>query len=311
MQKQVLLKENDGFYGIWYPNSKRESHCGMILMIGDSSDGRMVCAGVKWAHGQGLHALSLSPEKKDLGRHNYPLESVGKAIEFLRTQGCEKIGICGVSATGITVLLAASYYSDISLTIAMTPADFVMEGYYRDGADGVHERPGDHESSVSWEGKPLPYLPYAYRHPEYWKKIKEESKAGGDLIAARKMFDESERRHPVTEEETIKIERIHGKMVCIGAEDDVLWDTCKYIRRMQRRLERLPHNCDFEALTYEHGTHFIFPESMLKRIFPIGSGLLMGFIFKAAREYPKECKETRLDIDRRLVRIISEWSNKI
>ncbi|WP_432893643.1 acyl-CoA thioester hydrolase/BAAT C-terminal domain-containing protein, partial [Treponema putidum] len=87
---------------------------------------------------------------------------MGKAIEFLRTQGCEKIGICGVSATGITVLLAASYYSDIRLTIAMTPADFVMEGYYRDGADGVHERPGDHESSVSWEGKPLPYLPYAY-----------------------------------------------------------------------------------------------------------------------------------------------------
>ncbi|MGI5084468.1 acyl-CoA thioester hydrolase/BAAT C-terminal domain-containing protein, partial [Treponema putidum] len=148
------------------------------------------------------------------------------------------------------------------------------------------------------------------RHPEYWKKIKEESKAGGDLIAARKMFEESERRHPVTEEETIKIERIHGKVVCIGAEDDVLWDTCKYIQRMQRRLERLPHNCDFEALTYEHGTHFVFPESMLKRIFPIGSGLLLRLMFKAAREYPKECKETRLDIDRRLMRIISKWSNE-
>ena len=43
MKKRLLSMKADGFYGIWYPNSKRESHCGMILMLGDSSDGRMVC----------------------------------------------------------------------------------------------------------------------------------------------------------------------------------------------------------------------------------------------------------------------------
>lgn len=36
-------------------------------------------------------------------------------------------------------------------------------------------------------------------------------------------FDESERRHPVQEEEKIKVENIQGKVLCIGAEDDVLW----------------------------------------------------------------------------------------
>ena len=54
----------------------------------------------------------------------------------------------------------------------------LMEGFYRDGKDGMTERPGDNESTVTWQGRPLPYLPYAYRHPEYWKKIQEESKAG-------------------------------------------------------------------------------------------------------------------------------------
>ena len=79
-------------------------------------------------------------------------------------------------------LVAASYYPDITLTIAMSPSDFVIEGFYRDGKDGMTERPGDNESSVSWQGKPIPYLPYAYRHPEYWQKIQEESKAGGDMM---------------------------------------------------------------------------------------------------------------------------------
>lgn len=39
----------------------------------------------------------------------------------------------------------------------------------------------------------------------------------------------------------------------------MLWDTCKYIRRMTRRLETLPHECEVETLIYEHGTHFVFP----------------------------------------------------
>ena len=160
---------------------------------------------------------------------------------------------------------------------------------------------------MSWHGEPLPYLPYAYRHPEYWQKIREESKAGGDFIASRKMFDESERRHPLQEEEKIKVERIRGKIICIGAEDDVLWDTCKYIRRMEARLAGLPHECNFEKWLYAHGTHFAFPESMLKKMLPVGSSLLVRTMFRAGKEHPKECKATRVDIDNRLRKALYNW----
>ena len=204
-------------------------------------------------------------------------------------------------------LVAASYYPQISLTVAISPPDFIMEGFYQDGRDGMRERPGNNESSVSWEGKPLPYLPYAYRHPEYWQKIKEESKEGKDMIASRSMFDESERRHPLQEEEKIRVEKIQGKILCIGAEDDVLWDTCKYIRRMEERLNDRPHSCRFKALLYEHGTHFAFPESMLRIMLPVGGSLLVGAAFRAGREYPKECRETRRDIDRKLRMVIRKW----
>ena len=276
-------------------------------MLGDSSEDRMAKMGAKWLNLQGIHVMAMSPDKKDYGHHNYPLERFGKAITFMKAQGCEKFGVVGASTTGMLALLAASYYPELSLTVAISPSDFVMEGFYRDGKDGMTERPGDNESSVSWQGKPLPYLPYAYRHPEYWQKIQEESKAGGDKVASRKMFDESEKRHPIQENERIKVENIHGKIIFIGAEDDVLWDTCKYIRRMEKRLGSLPHNSTFESWLYEHGTHFAFPQSMLKMMLPVGSGLLVSFMFKAGKEHPKECRETRIDIDRKLKKALTEW----
>ena len=306
MKGRVFRIESDGFNGAWYP-APEQSRRGIILMLGDSAEDRMAAFGAKWLNRQGIHVMAMSPEKKDYGHHNYPLERFGLAIEYMKAQGCEKLGVVGASTTGMMALLAAAHYPELSLTIAISPPDFVMEGFYQDGKDGMHERPGDNESTVTWQGKPLPYLPYAYRHPEYWQRIQADSRAGGDKIASRKMFDESERRHPLWEEEKIKVENIHGRILFIGAEDDVLWDTCKYIRRMEERLAERPHDCVAESWLYEHGTHFTFPESLLKMILPVGSALLVSFMFKAGREYPKECRQTRIDIDRRLQKVLAEW----
>lgn len=306
MKKQGFNVETDGFHGVWFPNSAPSTR-GIILMLGDSADDHMAKCGAQWLHRQGCHVMGMSPAKKDYGHHNCPLERFGKATAFMKLQGCEKIGVVGASTTGMLALVAASFFPAITLTVAASPSDFVMEGFYRDGKDGVTERPGDGESSVSWQGEPLPYLPYVYRHPEYWQKLVEEARSRGDKMAARSMFDESERRHPLREEEKIKVERIKGTVICIGAEDDALWDTCHYIRRMEERLAALPHDCHFEAWCYEHGTHFAFPESMLKMMLPVGSGLLVSTMFHAGKEHPKECRQTRLDIDARLQAALAAW----
>ena len=107
----------------------------------------------------------------------------------------------------------------------------------------------------------------------------------------------------------IKIEKIHGTLLLIGAEDDVLWDTAKYIRRMELRMKERPHTCRLESVIYEHGTHFVFPESMLKAMLPIGSGIFMKLAFQAARKYPKECQTARLDIDQRVKNAVAEWKS--
>ena len=137
--------------------------------------------------------------------------------------------------------------------------------------------------------------------------IQAEAKAGGDMVASRELFEESERLHPVREEEKIKVENIRGRILFVGAEDDVLWDTCKYIRRMDERLQAASHESEYEMALYPHGTHFVFPEGMLRQMLPVGSGLLMRAVFRAGRQYPKECRETRLDIDARVTRLLQNW----
>lgn len=276
-------------------------------MLGDAVDDRMAISGAKWFQKLGCNVLAMSPAKKDYGHHNYPLERFEAAIQYLKTQENNKIGIVGASTTGMLALVAASYYHDITLTIAITPSDFVMEGFYQDRLDGAHERPGINESSVSYKGKPLPYLPYAYRHPIYWQMIKKESKESGNFIASREMFYESERLHPVSEEEKIKVENIKGSIIFVGAEDDVLWDTCKYIKRMEKRLEIYAHDSQYQALLYKYGTHFVFPQTMLESIIPLVSGLLIRFAFKSGRQNSSECKKTRMDIDAKLSEAIAKW----
>jgi acetyl esterase/lipase len=252
--------------------------------------------------------MTMSPKKKDYGHHNYPFERIETAITFLKKEGYRKIGIAGLSTTGMVALAAASLIHDITLTIALSPSDFIMEGFYQDNKDGMHERPGDNESTLTWRGKPLPYLPYAYRHPDYWKKIEADSKKYGDMVVSRPMFDESEEKHPLKEEEKIKVENIRGHIVFAGAEDDVLWDTCRYIRRMMERLEDKKHSCTYEAVLRKHGTHFVLPEGMMKKLAP--KWLIDFFVvwaFKEAKGFKKECRETRIAIDQCIANAIARW----
>ena len=298
--------ETEGFYGAYW-KCKEETDCGIIAMLGDDPEDYMARSAVKWLLKKGVNVMTMSPGKKDYGHHNYPLERVETAIGWMKAHGNRKIGIAGASTTGTLALTVAAYFPDITLTIAMTPSDFIWQGFMQGDKDGCKEWPIEGESLFSYRGKPLPYMPFVYQHPKYWQVVQEESKHAGDMLNSRKLFDDSEAAHPLREEEMIPVENIKGKLLAIGAEDDGLWDAAKYVRRMEKRLAQKPHDCEVEAVTYQHGTHFVFPESMIKTMLPIGSGLFVKLAFHAAREYPKECKATREDIDRRVSKALEEW----
>ena len=301
--------ETDGFYGAYWA-CKDDSACALIAMLGDDPEDYMARSAAKWLLRQGVHVMTMSPGKKDYGHHNYPLERVEAAIAWLKEHGIRRIGIAGASTTGTLALTAASFFPELTLTIAMTPSDFVWQGFMQGNKDGCKEWPIEGESLFSYRGRPLPYMPFCYQHPQYWQVVAEETKRTGSMIASRKLFDDSEAAHPITEAEFIKVENIRGKLLLVGAEDDLLWDTAKYIRRMEKRLAERQGCCETETAVYVHGTHFVFPEGMLRTMLPVGSALFVRLAFPNAKPYAKECRQTRLDIDRRLRAALHVWREK-
>ena len=306
MEKLFFDTEKDGFYGTYYINPK-ESRCAMVGLFGDDLNDYMAKCGAKWLHKNGVNVLCMSPGKKDYSHVNYPLERIETAIQWLKNNGNKKIGIVGMSTTGMDALVAASFFSDITLTFALTPSDFIWQGFEQGNKDGCKEWPIPGASTLSWKGQPLAYMPFVYEHPIYWQKVEEETKGSGDIERSTCLFIDSEKAREHTEEEMIKVENIKGKLIMVGADDDSFWEAGKYVRRMDKRLKERPHECDYEALTYEHGTHFVLPETMLRKALPVGLKFVMKFIFKAAKDYPKECEQTRKDIDRRLSTALKQW----
>ena len=306
MKKHFFSNEKDGFYGTYYENPKG-ANCAMIGLFGDDPNDFMAKCGAKWLHKNGVNVMCMSPDVKNYGHVNFPLERIETAIKWLKSHGNKKIGIMGMSTAGMDSLVAASYFPDITLTFGLTPIDFVWQGFEQGEKDGCKEWPIPDASTLSWQGKPLAYMPFVYAHPEYYHKIEEETKGSGDITRSTHLFIDSEKAREHTEEEMIKVENIKGKLIMVGADDDSFWEAGKYVRRMDKRLKERPHECDYEALTYEHGTHFVLPETMLRKALPVGLKFVMKFIFKAAKDYPKECEQTRKDIDRRLSAALKQW----
>ena len=137
----------------------------------------------------------------------------------------------------------------------------------------------------------------------------EETKGSGNMLVARKVFYKTEEETPLTNDVLILVENICGQLLLIGCEDDCLWPTDRYIRHIDQRLKNQEHSCKYDALIYEYGTHYAFPESMLKQIIPVFSNFLIGRVFLSARQHPKECRVTREDTDRRMKNAIKEWKD--
>ena len=135
MKKRHFDVESDGFYGAYW-KCKTGSDCAMIAMIGDDPEDYLARTSVKWLHKLGVNVMTMSPAKKDYGHHNYPLERIEKAISWLKIHGNQKIGIVGASTTGTLALTAASYFKDITLTIGLTPSDFIWQGFMQGKRDG-------------------------------------------------------------------------------------------------------------------------------------------------------------------------------
>ncbi|MDO4364889.1 MAG: acyl-CoA thioester hydrolase, partial [Clostridia bacterium] len=151
--------EKDGFYGAYW-ECHIPSDSVIITMLGDDPEDYMAKSAVKWLMRLGVNVLTMSPGKKDYSYHNYPIERIEAAVNRAKTHGIRKFGIAGASTTGTLALTAASLIPDITLTIAMTPSDFVWQGFMQGNRDGCKEWPIEGESLFTFRDKALPYMPF-------------------------------------------------------------------------------------------------------------------------------------------------------
>lgn len=96
MKKIRFEIQTHGFHGVYWENPMK-TKAGLILMLGDDAEDHMAKSGVKWAHKKGVNVMTMSPGKKNYGHHNYPLERIGTAIQWMKRHGNSKIGIAGAS----------------------------------------------------------------------------------------------------------------------------------------------------------------------------------------------------------------------
>lgn len=192
MKHVHLDDEKYGFYGAYWKN-KNNVKCAIIAMLGDDCEDYLARCSVKYLLKQNVNVLTMSVGKKNYSYHNCPLERIEKAIAYLKAKENTKIGIVGVSTTGTLALTATSLFDSISLTIALSPSDFICQGFEQGKKDNCKEWPIEGESLFTYQGKMLLYMPFAYMHPDYWNLIKEESKISGDMINSKKLFSDSEK----------------------------------------------------------------------------------------------------------------------
>lgn len=196
MKKQFFSNEKDGFYGTYYENPKG-ANCAMIGLFGDDPNDFMAKCGAKWLHKNGVNVMCMSPDVKNYSHVNFPLERIETATKWLKSHGNKKIGIMGMSTAGMDSLVAASYFPDITLTFGLTPSDFVWQGFEQGEKDGCKEWPIPDASTLSWQGKPLAYMPFVYAHPEYYHKIEEETKGSGDITRSTHLLSTLKRQENI------------------------------------------------------------------------------------------------------------------
>jgi hypothetical protein len=200
------------------------SSTGVLVLAGSS--GRVDIDRARLLAKHGALALALQwfgGPSQCPGVCEIPLETFTTAIDWLVERGSQRIGIVGLSKGAEAALLVAVRDIRVDAVVAISPSSVVWAnvgpGY--DGADYPYR------SSWSWEGRPLPFVPY----DEAWAPP-----AGQQPVSFRPLYEASLRAHPeAAAAAAIPIERARGDVLLIAGGDDALWPSAAFAETLVAR----------------------------------------------------------------------------
>ena len=300
-----------GFRGLWWENPNTRTYRTMIVIMGDSADDVMDRGAVRWLtkyHRMNVLTVAVNTDEgDDTGVHSWPLDRIEAAVRWLIDEKqMDKVGIMGISMQATLALAAASLIPELSLVIAFSPADYVPWGFHQGqlGRYRKAEWPSG-GSAFSWKGQDLPYLPSVKEGEEYWKAFLSEKKKHHETHTYA-FFEEAEKKEKIRNEVFIPVEKICGRIIFVAAEDDSMWPSAAYVRRMYGRLQKKGFRHGFEAFLYTYGTHLLVPERLLYSAIPVGGGLMQR-MFRSGKKHPSECRAAREELEEKFSTVFDEW----
>ncbi len=159
---------------------------------------------------------------------NLPLEPLRDARDWIRARDDldgEHIGVWGVSKGGEFALAGASRIEGFSAIVAYVPSDVIWEGW---GLGRGQPSP----SSFSWEGEPLPFVPYLGMGAEFAKGERDQP------VKIRLAHDAGRLANPDrVAEARIEVELIDEPVMLIGGDADTTWDSGDMVRNIKERRD--------------------------------------------------------------------------
>jgi pimeloyl-ACP methyl ester carboxylesterase len=172
---------------------------------------------------------------------NTPIETLSVARAWLQTRNevdVERVGLYGVSKGAEFSLVGATRYPWIKSVVAVVPTDVVWEGYPTPPRTGQ-------ESTWSFDGKPLPYIPLFDIDPKKFYNNTER-------------YELSRVANPVlAEAAVIPIEKSDAKFLLLGGDRDEVWASGKMTRSLVKRLKQFGKGRNVQGVTYPLAGHMI------------------------------------------------------
>jgi pimeloyl-ACP methyl ester carboxylesterase len=175
---------------------------------------------------RGLHWLVDRPETKSVG---------GRVALVGASRGAE-----------LALLVAATFPDLVGPVVAYTPSSVVWQGI------DLTLQPGETRSSWTFQGKPLPYVPF----PPGVEPTR--SDRGVSWLPVMKAgLDDVE----VADAATIAVEKCTGPVLLVSGGDDRVWPTARMCNMLVDRMAGRSRGDRIRHLHYPRAGHMLFPYS--------------------------------------------------
>ena len=243
--RRTEVREN-GLVGVLFEPDDGETHPGVVVLGG--SEGGLHELDAALLAGHGFAALALAyfgvPGVPD-DLVEIPLEYVGTALEWLGSRA-GALGVVGGSRGGELALLVGATFPQVKAVVSVVGSGVVTQGI---GPGARLLQKLEHEAaSWTWQGGPLPYLPYSIPH-ELRRHVVE-----GEPVPLRWAFDLSD---GVPEDVEIPVERINGGVLLLSSGRDESWPCAELSDVAWGRLTGRGHSFRHERVVYPEAGHLI------------------------------------------------------